>query len=472
VTPPAEELKEEKGDQKGTESGKEEDHKQTPASPPPTTAAGVAQPVFRFARLQEQSTQGTESVAAGQPEASTQEESAASQAKPPEEVEKPKEEAPQDASDAATPAEPKSTEPPAPEKPAAPEAPNQPQPAAPSEKPAESPPVSAEPPAAEKEKKTPSAAEPAKPLPPVSITQAPDGRLIITSEDTEALNKLEDLVSRLAPPRRDFQVFHLQYAEAYWVKWNLEDFFKEEDKQDNSSRYSDWYWGYPPSSSSKDTSRRLSRRRPLKFISDDDTNTILVQGATPDQLRTIQDLIDIYDQPPSTEAESARKTEVFTIRYSKAEVVAEAVKDVYRDLLSDRDKSLANRPQQQGRSESRYSYTYVLGNDGDERKMPRWKGYLSIGVDDLSNTLIVSAPEFLFRDIERLITSLDEAAKPTDTVQAIQLGRSVSAEVVQDTLSKILGEAAAGGKRAGKTEAEKPGEGHAGPQEVRTHSGD
>ncbi len=278
---------------------------------------------------------------------------------------------------------------------------------------------------------------------PVSITEAPDGRLIIASEDTEALSRLEELISRLAPPRKDYHVFKLQYAEAYWVKWNLEDFFEEEDESDSSRGRYDYYFGYPRSSGSSDTTPRLSRRRPLRFISDDDTNTILVQGASADQLRTIEDLIELYDQPPATDSESARRTEVFQVHYSKADVVAEAVKDVYRDLLSDRDKSLAGRPDQQQRNESRYSYTYVLGDEGDERRMPRWKGYLSIGVDTLSNALIVSAPEFLFRDIEGLITGLDEAARPTDAVQVMQLGQGVSATVVQETLSKVLAEAAA-----------------------------
>jgi type II secretory pathway component GspD/PulD (secretin) len=295
--------------------------------------------------------------------------------------------------------------------------------------------------------------------PPISITEAPDGRLIITSQDTKALDELEELIGRLSPQRKEYEVFKLIHAEAYWVKWNLEDFFEEEEKSDtSSSRYDYYYWGYPSSSGSKDTSRRLSRRRPLRFISDDDTNTILVQGATPDQLATIGELIELYDQRPSMDSESARRTEVFLIRYSEADVVAEAVKEVYRDLLSDRDKALAsNRPDQQQRQESRYSYTYVFGDEEGERKMPRWKGYLSIGIDSLSNTLIVSAPEFLFRDIEKLITELDEAAKPSDSVGLVQLGKGVSASVVQEALGKVLSESAAGGKRA-QAGAETPGQ--------------
>jgi len=303
-----------------------------------------------------------------------------------------------------------------------------------------------------------SAATPPARRSPISIAESPDGRLVISSEDTAALDRLEDLIAQLAPPRRDYKVFKLKYAEAYWVSLNLEDYFETEKKGASTEEvwWSGWY-GAPVNTGGSGGDRRLSRRRPLRFISDDQTNTILVQGASPDQLRTVEDLIELYDQPPTTDSESTRRTEVFPIRYSKAEVVAETVKEVYRDLLSERDKSLGGR-KEKDRQEPRPTYFYgpaTSGDEGADRKMPRWKGYLSIGVDELSNTLIVSAPEFLFRDVERLIKQLDESARPTDAVYVLPMGRAVSAEGMQSVLSKVLGEAAAGRKPGAKTD-EKP----------------
>ncbi|MBN2477230.1 MAG: hypothetical protein JXB62_21660 [Pirellulales bacterium] len=303
------------------------------------------------------------------------------------------------------------------------------------------------------------------PRPPVSITQAPDGRLIITSEDTKALDQLEDLVMRLAPPRTEYEVFQLKYAEAYWVKWNLEDFFEEEDKKGGSSDayWAGWY-GYPYSSgSSSDSGRRLSKRRPLRFISDDDTNTILVLGADPAQLRTIDELIKLYDQPHLTDSESARRTEVFPIRYSKAAIVAETVKDVYRDLLSENDKALAGGRPQEPRHESRYTYIYGGGggggDEGGERKTRRWKGDLSIGVDELSNTLIVSAPEFLFRDVTELIQRLDEAARPVATVRVMKVGGAINASQLQQVLDEVLGQSSGRHAPAEKPPGPRPREG-------------
>jgi type II secretory pathway component GspD/PulD (secretin) len=120
-------------------------------------------------------------------------------------------------------------------------------------------------------------------------------------------------------------------------------------------------------------------------------------------------------------------------------VVATAVKDVYRDILSGNDKALANNQQKQGSPERVYNYNF--GDEGDsEQTMPRWKGMLSIGVDELSNTLIVSAPRFLFDQVDALIKELDERAKPTSSVRVVRLDGKVNTAVVRQALANILGQ--------------------------------
>ncbi|NLY01194.1 MAG: hypothetical protein GXY83_34315 [Rhodopirellula sp.] len=279
--------------------------------------------------------------------------------------------------------------------------------------------------------------------PPVRVGASADGRLMLSSQDTKALDQIEALIAEIAPSRRDYEIIQLKYAEAYWVALTLEDFFEEKKSKDSGSNdYGMGWWGYPPPSSSENDTRRLSRRRPLKFISDDTTNTILVQGATPNQLRTIGDLVEIYDRPAMSDSDSARKTEILPIRFAKAATVAEAIKDVYRDLLSENDKALLSaKKKDDERQESRYTYVYSFGNEQDrdlERK-PRFKGYLSLGVDEVSNALVVSAPEFLFRDISRLVEELDEAARPAaDAIYVHRLSGGVDRNDLRRRLSKIL----------------------------------
>src|SRR5690606_29199675 len=174
--------------------------------------------------------------------------------------------------------------------------------------------------------------------PPITIQRGPDGRLIISSPDTRALDQLEAMMADFAPPRRDYHIFHIKYPQTwvYGIELNLKDFFK--DDLEGGEPTLDWYGGII---NRRDNSpSRLSKRRALKIISDVDSRTILVQGATPSQLATISDLIEIYDQPISSDPQAVRTPKFFKMQYSNPEAVANTLKAVYRDLLSTNDPAL------------------------------------------------------------------------------------------------------------------------------------
>ncbi len=204
---------------------------------------------------------------------------------------------------------------------------------------------------------------------PIRIRRSPDGRLILESQDTNALDQLEDLLQEAAPPKRDYKVFYLKHSTtwAYSVELSLKDFF-EEDKKKNTSSFNP-YFGRMESNSNQDSTRRLSKKKPLKFISDSDSGTIIVQGADAAQLKIIEELINIYDQPLATDGKQVRKTQVFTLKYSKATILAEAIKDVYRDLLSTNDKAYQNNQQgKEGQKPPERNYTFVYGNAESDDK--------------------------------------------------------------------------------------------------------
>jgi len=275
---------------------------------------------------------------------------------------------------------------------------------------------------------------------------------VISSMDTRALDRLEDLMRELAGPRKNYKVFHLKHADSYFVKSNLEDFFKEDDEDSSMDRYNSYYWGYPSSSGKSSAPHRLSRRKPLKFIDDWDTNTILVQGGTSEQLKTVADLIQLYDRPLTTDVKSLRQSEIINLQYAQAKIVADAVKDVYRDLLSANDKALISGQQQKPKTESRYSTTFIFG-DGEQsgQSIPRYKGALSIGVDETSNTIIISSQPYMLKEITALINKLDESAKPyASTVRVVEL-HNADAFRLQKSLSAVFnGKAAAGQPAAGQ----------------------
>jgi type II secretory pathway component GspD/PulD (secretin) len=291
-----------------------------------------------------------------------------------------------------------------------------------------------------------------QPAPAVKLGVAPGGKLIVSSQDTEALDRLEELAARLATPRKDYKIFRLKYAWAGGVAANLREYFQD-DKKERTRPMPWWYYEFGAGDDKEEDDRRLSKRRKLKFISDADTNSILVEGADANQLRTIDDLIKLYDQPPPSDTQSVRKTEIFRLKHSKAKVVAEAVKEVYRDLLSANDKSLAG-PNQQGRESPRPFMFSFSDTDNTEQKTPKFKGLLSIGVDELSNSLAVSAPAYLFEHVQKLIKELDEAALPDTTIRLVKPGPGISASRLKQSLDEALNEASA--KKAAEKQPAQP----------------
>ncbi|MHB8902881.1 MAG: secretin N-terminal domain-containing protein, partial [Thermoguttaceae bacterium] len=144
---------------------------------------------------------------------------------------------------------------------------------------------------------------------PVSITVGPDGRLVIASEDTRTLDRLQELLTNLAPERPDYQIFQLKYSWAISVASTLEDIFKEKEDANGGDRTHYFYDAYGSGNNNKDEKLRLSKRRPLKFIPDSQSNSILVQKADAGQLKVIGELIEFYDQPEPSDSQSVRKTE-------------------------------------------------------------------------------------------------------------------------------------------------------------------
>jgi len=275
----------------------------------------------------------------------------------------------------------------------------------------------------------------ARPAPaPVKIVAGPDGKLILSSEDARALDRLEELAAQLATPRTDYRVFRLKNAWAAGVVTNLEDFFKNNNKEPSRS-VSGYYDDGFDSQNDAQNDRRLSKRRKLTFLADADSNTILVQGASAEQLETIEKLIQLYDEPPPSDTQSVRKTQLIRLKNTAAKAVADTVKEVYRDLLSANDKALASNNQGRGPGGAGAS------NNGETnnrlQKTLRFKGQLSIGIDEVSNSLVLSAPAYLFDQVAKMINDLDKAAVPDYTVQMVHVGHGMSATRMKELLDEV-----------------------------------
>ncbi len=101
------------------------------------------------------------------------------------------------------------------------------------------------------------------------------------------------------------------------------------------------------------------------------------------------------------------------------------------------------------------------------QKVPKFKGLISIGVDELSNTLVVSAPAYLLETIDKMVLELDEAAKPKEEMMTVvKIGSEVGAAQVEESISRLFGQGgknrAPRGKPAEQPQAKPADKGHNG----------
>ena len=118
----------------------------------------------------------------------------------------------------------------------------------------------------------------------------------------------------------------------------------------------------------------------------------------------------------------------------------EVIKDVYRDLLSPNDKAMqqAQAQKQQQQQEQRamplWSYLQAPGENNEDKNLPRFKGLLSVGVEELTNTLIVSAPQWLLTDVVTMAERLDRQAEPMrPVVNVLKLQNSGTSAYLKGT---------------------------------------
>jgi hypothetical protein len=308
---------------------------------------------------------------------------------------------------------------------------------------------------AARETMEPTAAETGPPkAPPVSITVAPDGRLVLSSSDPAVLNRLESLVLSLTPDEPNFKIYRLKHASAIYVWWNLQDYYEEELKAGEKEETDSNRWWGPPRPAAKDDPLKLSKRRKLTFIYDAPGASIMVKNASPAQYAEIYNLINEWDQPIPTDAIKSRRTATVKIKYSSAQKIAAALKEVYRDLLSSRDKEFETGEEGKKGGGLRIASTTTIrygSADGGPEAVHTTKpikatfeGALSIGVDEVANILIVSAQEELFDSVLDTIRVLDQEAKPKTAIQVHRL--SIPASSVHAALSKAVGAEWLGGK--------------------------
>ena len=273
----------------------------------------------------------------------------------------------------------------------------------------------------------------------VKIRFDEQGNLVLESDDTKALDQLEEWMISNAPPEKEYDVFQIRHARAYWIKLNLEEYFKDDSNKKNDGDVLLGFLFGMESSKRDDDGPQLGKKRKLKLMSDSDSNTLLISGASPSQLKTIQRLVDLWDKPEKQDKQNLRYTKTVKVEYSKAQNVADAIKDAFRDLLSSNDKALARGQKEPGQAgagkESKHQSEDSISEGGMNYD---FSGKLSLGVDAITNTIIVSAKgEDLLKLVCDMIQELDLKAKRNEAVEVLAVG-GTSTIALEKALKNLL----------------------------------
>ncbi|OYP37776.1 hypothetical protein CGZ80_04565 [Rhodopirellula sp. MGV] len=285
----------------------------------------------------------------------------------------------------------------------------------------------------------------------IKIELDEDGNLVLVGPNTQALDRLENLMLQFAPPKRPYHVFKIKHQSAGYVQLNLEEYFEEEDEDDDSgSNFYRWIYGFDQQN--EESPSGLGKTNKLRFVYEPDTNTIVVSGATSSQLKTIAELIKLWDVAEPVNKRRMRYTKLVKIQYGDPQSIAETVKEAYRDLLSSNDKTFQRGGNQGGggnagggggdsskssgrdRQQGSGLVDTENGRDGGDVDFS-FKGKLSMGVDSIGNTLLVSAEgEPLLELVVDMINQLDMAAKPAGDMQIISVSGKTSDEAIERVL--------------------------------------
>ncbi len=293
---------------------------------------------------------------------------------------------------------------------------------------------------------------PARLLSKLTDSQAPAIRcqltprgLLLQSEDTEALDQFEQHLRTIAGPGDSMPsppvVFYLKYTrvdDAIRMLAELLDGGEAAAEGDDGALVN----GYVSASSSSFLGSIVTARDgtmtmiagSITIVADSRLNRLIVQGTAIDVER-IETYLAIVDKDSSiTSIETYGTSHVIELVYSKASEVAKAIREAYEGRVSGGAKGSGQpgSPQQAAAAAAAQAAKVEKQKEkGDGKADPRKSGgpaprnlepKMTIAVHEPSNSLIVTAPEQLFQEVEQLAMQIDLRSKQSVRVITVPDG--------------------------------------------------
>lgn len=318
---------------------------------------------------------------------------------------------------------------------------------------------------------------------PVIVSTGPNG-LMISSDDPEALDRLEDLIRMLSDEtvlgKTSLVVYYLKNSTAEVVSQTLQTLM---GSSGSTTTFGVSGSGSVDMSTLLEGEQRtallgilqignsIEKTGPLSIAADSRLNALLIQ-ANPVDHKTIERLLPILDQDeiPGGDIERNPKPRFIRLENMRAEDALEAVEKIYASRIqsgttgggNQQVRGNQNQRQQGGRQNNMpgmmpgmmsggpgmmpggpgammLQMMSRMGNQSSSTTKEQ-EATMTLGVDSRSNSLIVSAPKSLFNEVETYVKELDQYALMMQTVvEPMYLGE-VSSDIVRQSLTNLLGD--------------------------------
>lgn len=287
-----------------------------------------------------------------------------------------------------------------------------------------------------------------KASPGVSMTVNGD-EIIMTSPDTNALDRLEELFSALSetiPARTRWTIFYLRSADATETATMLERLFPQSSVTASSAADSGGMFGGFTSGFSSMSRGMLSATgldslgsasQPVRIITDTRANALFVSGPA-DKVREIEQMLEILDAEELPQNARDRLPRSIPVNYADVEEVASIVNEVFKDKLESPQAMPGGG--RSGRGGGDFNpLAMLMGQQGGQQGRGAQRGpEMTIGVDTRTSHLVVSANDTLFQQVSELVLDLDQRAKDArQTIRVITLDKA-DPTILSQSISSLM----------------------------------
>ncbi|MGC4003615.1 MAG: secretin N-terminal domain-containing protein [Pirellulales bacterium] len=295
--------------------------------------------------------------------------------------------------------------------------------------------------------------------PPILISIGPAG-LIVTCDDPQALKDFVDLAktfaSRQTGNQREYTVYYLKFAKAQSTAEMLEQLFAAGGSSSSGggggglvsslagAAFGDMGGGLMGNllgmgGGGGDSAPKLAASGSISIIPEVRLNALIVQANETD-LDTIEQILKVLDQEQSPEDVTLiNKPRLIAVHYTPAEEIAAVVKSVYADRMAGGAGGGGGGQRQPSPQEFIQALRGGGGRNDQRRRQAEEAPKMTIGVDNRTNSLVVTATEALFQEVAELVQDLDkETIASNETMEIVTLKNS-SPAAVQQALTQIVG---------------------------------